>query len=72
MTGSEIERLLALLDNGRNERREEFVRYVVEHKDQITADLEKHGEVTIPGPDGDIVLRLRVAASDAGPTKWWN
>ena len=58
MSGSEIERLLTLLDNARNERREEIVRYVVEHKDQITAALEKHGEVTIPGPDGDIVLRL--------------
>lgn len=62
MSGSEIERLLSLLDNGRNERREEIVRYVQEHRAEIEAALEQNGEATIPSPDGDIVLRLRVAA----------
>jgi hypothetical protein len=58
MSGTEIERLLSLLEDGRNRSREEVVRYVQEHRDEIMADLEQKGEAVIPSSDGEnIVLR---------------
>ena len=58
MSGAEIERLLALLEDSRNRSREEVVRYVEEHRDEILADLERSGESIIPTSDGEkIVLR---------------
>jgi hypothetical protein len=58
MSGLEIERLLSLLEDGRNKSREEVVRYVQEHKAEIMAALEQNGEATIPSSDGEnIILR---------------
>ena len=58
MSGSEIERILSLLEDARNKSREEIVRYVEEHREKILADLERDGEATIPSSDGEeIVLR---------------
>ena len=58
MSGADIERLLSLLENGLTRNREEVVRYVEEHREQILADLERKGESVIPTPDGEkIVLR---------------
>jgi hypothetical protein len=58
MSGAEIERLLSLLENSRNQSREEIVRYVQAHRAEILADLERNGESTIPTSDGEqIVLR---------------
>jgi hypothetical protein len=58
MSGAEIERILSLLQDGRNRSRDEVVRYVLEHRTEILDMLERDGKVTIPSPDGDeIVLR---------------
>jgi len=58
MSGIEIERLLSLLEDSRNQSREEVVRYVLEHRAEILADLEQNGESVIPSSDGEnIVLR---------------
>lgn len=57
MNGFEVERLLSLIDET-NVSREDIVRYVVEHKDEILLQLAAHGESEIPVPGGEpIVLR---------------
>lgn len=58
MSGSEIERILSLLEDSRIRSRDEVVRYVEEHRAEIMADLERDGKTTIPSSDGEeIVLR---------------
>ena len=58
MSGAEIERLLSLLEDGRNRSREEVIRYVVENRSHILAELEHKGESVIPSLEGEpIILR---------------
>ena len=58
MGGVQIEHLLSLLEDSRKRSREEVIRYVEEHRDQILADLEKDGKSVIPTSDGEgLVLR---------------
>jgi hypothetical protein len=61
MSGSDIERLLSLLEDSRNRSREEVVRYVEEHRAEIMAELERNGEATIPSSDGEEEIVLRAA-----------
>jgi hypothetical protein len=55
MSGADIERLLALLDD--SQAPDDIVRYVLDHRVEILKQLEEHGEATIPAVGGDIVLR---------------
>lgn len=58
MSGVQIEHLLSFLENSRKRSKEDVIRYVEEHRDEILADLEKTGESVIPTSDGEeLVLR---------------
>ena len=64
MNGTDIERLLALIESSDALNREEIIRYVKEHKAEILAQLHEHGVSEIPVPSGEkLVLRLAVAAA---------
>jgi hypothetical protein len=62
MSGAEIDRLLSLLEDSRTRSREEVVRYVQEHRAEILADLERHGESIIPTSDGERIVLRKAAA----------
>jgi hypothetical protein len=62
MNGSEIERLLSLIENSTMEHREQLLAYIEKNKVQILADLQANGKAEVPIPGGDRIVLTKTAA----------
>jgi hypothetical protein len=62
MNGWELERLLDMIDQNLEENevrlREEILRFITKHEDDVVDQLHKHKSVTVPTSFGEFVLML--------------